>query len=186
MLRRNLIRVTVGTLATVAMTLSVQLLAATSAAADPSQSAARVLYYDASRAAEFVNAVHQGAANWNASVSNVRLERWQSGRPLNIAVYADNGWPRAYVYSLGNGRIYMGRQATAQGHHAVRIAAHEFGHILGLPDRRTGICSELMSGSSAGTRCTNAFPNSREISQVNYNFRYGLVAVRQRELVFQD
>lgn len=186
MSRRNLIRMAVGTLVTAAMTLSVQIVGMPGAAAAPAPAAARVLYYDASYAAEFTSVVHQGAAIWNASVSNVRLERWQSGRPLNIRVYADNGWPRAYVYSLGNGLVYMGRQATAQGHNPLRIAAHELGHILGLPDRRTGICSELMSGSSAGTSCTNPYPNSRERSEVDYNFRYGLIAATRRELVFVD
>jgi snapalysin len=169
MLRRHLIRAAAGMLAAVA---SAQLIAAAPAQAAPAPAApapaaVRILYYDASRAAEFINVVHQGAANWNARVTNVRLERWTSGRPRNITVYADNGWPRAYVNSLGNGSFYMGRQATQQGHNPTRIAAHELGHLLGLPDRRTGICTELMSGSSAGTSCTSSFPNSREIAEVN-------------------
>jgi snapalysin len=168
-MRFDLKRVAVATIAAAAMTLSTQVLAPGAAAAAPA-AVARVLYYDASQAGEFVNVVHQGAANWNARVTNVRLERWASGRPRNIRVLVDNGWPRAYVNSLGNGTIYMGRQATAQGHNPTRIAAHELGHILGLPDRRTGVCSELMSGSSAGTSCTSAFPNSREITEVNNLF----------------
>jgi snapalysin len=166
----DLKRVAVATLAAAAMTLSLQVLSPGTAAAAPAVAAARILYYDASQAGEFVNVVHQGAANWNARVTNVRLERWTSGRTRNIRVLVDNNWPRAYVNSLGNGTIYMGRQATAQGHNPTRIAAHELGHILGLPDRRTGVCSELMSGSSAGTSCTSAFPNAREIAEVNSLF----------------
>lgn len=184
MLRRNLIRAATGALMAAGMMVAGQLVGAASAAAAPAPTAVRILYYDASRAAEFVNVVHQGAANWNARVTNVRLERWVSGRPLNITVYADNGWPRAYPGSLGNGRFYMGRQAVQQGHNPTRIAAHEFGHLLGLPDRRTGICSELMSGSSAGTSCTSAFPNARETSEVNYLFRGSMAAARQEELVY--
>ena len=164
--RRTLFRVIVGVAATIAVAIPGQLIAATPAAA-----AVRVLYYDASRAGEFVNVVHQGAPNWNARVTNVRLERWASGRPLNITVYVDNNWPRAYVRSLGNGYFYMGRQAVNQGYNPTRIAAHEFGHLLGLPDRRTGLCSDLMSGSSAPISCTNAYPNSAEASEVNYLFR---------------
>ena len=136
----------------------------------PAHAAPRVLYYDASRAAEFVSVVHQGARNWNSRVANVRLEPVPAGQRANITVYADNGWPRAQVTSLGNGRWYMGRQAVNQGYYQPRIATHEFGHLLGLPDRRTGLCTDLMSGSSAPVSCTNAFPNSREAAEVNNRF----------------
>ena len=156
---------------------SAQVLGATNAQAAPAPTAARVLYYDASRAAEFVAAVNQGAANWNASVTNVRLEPVPAGRRANITVVADNGWPRAQVTSLGNGRIWMGRQAVAQGHSPERIAAHELGHILGLPDRRTGRCADLMSGSSAPPSCRNAFPNAAEAAEVNRLFAGSAVAV---------
>jgi snapalysin len=141
--------------------------------ASPAAAAPRVLYYDASQAQEFVSVVHQGARNWNSRVSNVRLEPVPAGRTPNIRVYADNGWPRAYVSSLGNGRWYMGRQAVNQGYHQPRIATHEFGHLLGLPDRRTGLCADLMSGSSAPVSCTNEFPNTREAAAVNAAFRSG-------------
>ncbi|MDI1463216.1 snapalysin family zinc-dependent metalloprotease [Catellatospora sp. KI3] len=172
-MRSHLKRITVATLATIAMALTGQLLGVGAATAAPAPAAVRVLYYDASQAAEFVTAVHQGAANWNARVGNVRLERWTAGHPVDIRVYADNNWPRAYVNSLGSGTVYMGRQATVEGHNPTRIAAHELGHILGLPDRRTGVCSELMSGSSAGTSCTSAFPNAQEITKVNSLFTSG-------------
>jgi snapalysin len=85
-------------------------------------------------------------------------------------VYADNGWPRAYTTSLGNGRWYMGREAVNDGYLLARIAAHEFGHLLGLPDNRTGLCSDLMSGSSAPISCNNAYPNTREATTVNNRF----------------
>ena len=65
---------------------------------------------------------------------------------------------------------YMGRQAVNQGYYPLRIATHEFGHLLGLPDRRTGLCSDLMSGSSAPVSCRNATPSSRERAEVNANF----------------
>jgi snapalysin len=156
---------------------SAQLVGAGQANAAPvTPTAARILYYDASRAAEFVAAVNQGAANWNASVTNVRLEPVPAGRRANITVVADNGWPRAQVTSLGNGRIYMGRQAVQQGHYPPRIAAHEFGHILGLPDRRTGLCTDLMSGSSAPPSCRNAFPSAAEAREVNARFAGAAVA----------
>ena len=139
--------------------------------AAPATAAPRVLYYDASQAQEFRAVVDQGAQIWNSRVVNVRLQPVPAGRTPNIRVYADNGWPRTYTTSLGNGRWYMGRQAVNDGYYPPRISAHEFGHILGLPDRRTGLCADLMSGSSAPVSCTNAYPNSREAATVNSNFR---------------
>jgi snapalysin len=141
------------------------------AQAGPAQAAPRVLYYDASRAQEFVAVVNQGAQIWNSKVANVRLEPVPAGRTPNIRVYADNGWPRTYTSSLGNGYWYMGREAVNDGYFQPRIAAHEFGHILGLPDRRTGLCADLMSGSSAPVSCTNANPNTTEATTVNNSFR---------------
>src|SRR5688572_10232701 len=115
------------------------------ATAGPAAAAPRTLYYDASQAQEFRAVVDQGAQIWNSRVANVRLVPVPSGRTPNIRVYADNGWPRAYTTSLGNGRSYMGREAVNDGYMQARIAAHEFGHLLGLPDRRTGLCADLMS-----------------------------------------
>lgn len=134
----------------------------------------RTLRYDASGSAEFRSAVDRGAQIWNQSVTNVRL---QPGTPADFTVVADNGWPRAQVTSLGRGRIWMGRQAVNEGHNPTRIAAHEIGHILGLPDRRTGLCSDLMSGASAGTSCTNPNPNARERAEVERNFAGSRAAV---------
>ncbi|WP_067825985.1 snapalysin family zinc-dependent metalloprotease [Actinomadura kijaniata] len=136
--------------------------------------AVRVIRYDASRAAEFRTVVDQGAQIWNQHVRNVRFV---AGTPADVVVYADNGWPRAQPAGLGRGRVWMGRQATAQGHYALRIASHELGHILGLPDRRTGLCSDLMSGASAGTSCRNPNPNAAEIAEVERNFQFGVSGV---------
>ena len=147
--------------------------------AGPASAAPRTLYYDASQAQEFKAVVDQGAQIWNSRVVNVRLVPVPAGRTPNIRVYADNGWPRAYTTSLGNGRWYMGREAVNDGYMVARIAAHEFGHILGLPDRRTGLCSDLMSGSSAPVSCNNAYPNSREATTVNNRFASAAVVPAQ-------
>jgi snapalysin len=42
--------------------------------------------------------------------------------------------------------------------------------MLGLPDRKPGPCSSLMSGASAGTSCTNPYPSAAEKAQVERNF----------------
>ncbi len=153
------------------------------ATAGPAAAAPRIVYYDASQAQEFVAVVNQGAQIWNSRVANVQLQPVPAGRTPNIRVYADNGWPRAYTQSLGNGYWYMGRQAVNDGYYQPRIAAHEFGHLLGLPDRRTGLCTDLMSGSSAPVSCRNPNPNATEASTVNRLFATS-AAVPARTFVF--
>lgn len=134
------------------------------------RAAARVVTYDAGGSAEFRSAVDRGAAIWNESVDAVALRPAASGQRADIRVLADNGWPRALPTTLGRGTVYIGRQAVDEGYDTVRISAHELGHILGLPDRKPGPCSSLMSGSSAGTACTNPYPNAAEKAEVEGNF----------------
>ncbi|PZG06576.1 peptidase S1 [Micromonospora craterilacus] len=167
MIRRQLLRAATVALAAVLAATGVQV--ATAAGA----SAARTVYYDASQAGEFRTNFDQAAQIWNSRVSNVRLV---PGTPANVTILVDSGWPRAQVTGLGSGRIWMGWQAVNQGYHRTRIATHEFGHILGLPDRRTGLCSDLMSGSSAPVSCTNANPSAAEASRVNQLFAGSLSA----------
>ena len=126
-----------------------------------------------------------GRADLEQPATNVRLLPVPAGRTPNIRVYADNGWPRTYTTSLGNGRWYMGREAVDDGYYPPRIAAHEFGHILGLPDRRTGLCADLMSGSSAPVSCTNPNPNAQEIASVDARFRGVAAAVPAQTFVWQ-
>ncbi|WP_330174643.1 snapalysin family zinc-dependent metalloprotease [Streptomyces sp. NBC_01498] len=172
-------KVTGGLVAALAVTFSLMGGQATAAPA-PSQApaadraaAARVVTYDASGAAEFRSAVDRGAAIWNESVANVELRPVASGQRANIRVLADNGWPRAQTTSLGNGTVWIGRLAVTEGHNTTRISSHELGHILGLPDIKPGPCTSLMSGSTAGTSCTNAYPNASEKSAVERYFAGG-------------
>ena len=144
--------------------------------AGTAEAAPKTLYYDNSGAAEFKAAVDEGAQAWNESVKNVKLAPWAAGKPRNIVIVADNGWPRAQPTSLGNGRVWMGREAVQEGHFPPRIAAHELGHILGLPDVKPGPCSSLMSGASGGTTCKNKYPNAAEKARVERNFGGSLAA----------
>lgn len=167
---------------------------ATPAAAETAQqpvALATTLTYDDSYAGEFKDAVAQAAQIWNSAVTNVRLVKAQPGQRANIRVIADDGWPRATlgpIRSYGSGTVWMGRTAVNQGYNVVRIATHELGHSLGLPDRRTGLCSDLMSGSSAPVSCANAQPSSAERSAVqrNYSGYYGTALDSKKPVVIVD
>lgn len=168
MFRRTLI----GLLATTAMTATLVATApqaaATSTTSDIGVAAVTITYSDA-QAGEFKNAVAQGVAIWNASVTNVQIRKAASGQRADVQVIADNGWPRATLGPVrpgGRGTVWFGRQAVSQGYNVVRIASHEFGHILGLPDIKPGPCSSLMSGSTAGVSCANPNPNATERNRV--------------------
>lgn len=173
MLRRSLSLIAAGATAGILLTG----LTATTAAAAPTPAVAptaiTTLTYDDSLAGEFKTVVASGVAIWNAAVPNVRIVKATTGQRINIRVIADDGWPRATLGPIrptGQGVVYMGRQAVRQGYNPTRIASHELGHILGLPDRRTGLCSDLMSGSSAPVSCTNAQPNATERARVQSNY----------------
>ena len=90
-----------------------------------------------------------------------------------MRVIADNNWPGLPYGPIrpgGRGTVYMGRQAVQQGYYPPRIASHEFGHIVGLPDRRTGLCADLMSSGLRRASCTNMYPNANEAARINYNY----------------
>jgi snapalysin len=150
--------------------------------------AVTVLTYDASGAGEFASAVTQGAAVWNSSVTNVRLQPVQAGKRANFKIVAYDGWPETSTTSVGNGTIFYGREAVDEGYNTVRIASHEMGHILGLPDAKPGPCSSLMSGSTGGVSCTNVSPNASEKAAVERNFSSGFAAQARtgRTVVFRD
>ena len=169
--RRTL--VTRGLAAIAGLGLALTGVAVSAAPAHAAEPLATVLTYDASGAEEFTDAVDAGAQVWNEHASNVQFEPAEAGQTANVEVVATDGWPQTWTSSLGNGRVEMGREATAEGHDPIRIAAHELGHILGLPDMKPGPCSSLMSGASAGPECTNAIPNADEIAEVEANFGSG-------------
>ncbi|GAA4096185.1 MULTISPECIES: snapalysin family zinc-dependent metalloprotease [Actinomadura] len=167
MLHRTVARTLVG-----AGAIALSLTLAPAAGAAPSL-AVTTLYYDDSQAAEFKSAVAAGAQSWNSSVQNVRLVKAPAGTRAQIRVIADDGWPRATLGPVrpgGQVTVWFGRQAVNEGYNTTRIAAHELGHSLGLPDRKPGPCSSLMSGSTGGVTCTNATPNASERAAVESNY----------------
>ncbi|WP_433696883.1 snapalysin family zinc-dependent metalloprotease [Nocardiopsis sp. CA-288880] len=165
--------------------LALTLVGAVPASAEPAEQVQPLrqttLYYDASQSAEYASAVASAVGVWNSSVNNVRLEPAPAGRRAEIRIIADDGWPRAHLGPVrpgGQVTVWMGRQGTAQGYDAVRIAAHELGHSLGLPDVKPGPCSSLMSGSTGGVNCTVRAPNASERARVEANYGGGLAGQR--------
>lgn len=143
-----------------------------------------VLYYDDGQAAEYTSAVSSAVDVWNSAVDNVRLEPVPDGQHAEILIIADDDWPRAHLGPVrpgGQVTVWMGRQGTAEGYDAVRIAAHELGHSLGLPDAKPGPCSSLMSGSSAGVDCTSAEPDDSERSRVESGYGGGPAGQRDAD-----
>ncbi|MER7912029.1 snapalysin family zinc-dependent metalloprotease [Streptomyces sp. NPDC096068] len=144
------------------------------------EAAVVTLRYDDSRAGGWEAAIAAGVASWNANVSNVKLVEAAPGTRAEIVIVATTGWPQATLGPVRPGRqvrVELGSQAVSQGYDKTRIAAHELGHSLGLPDTKPGPCSQLMSGSSAGTACTNAVPNATERSRVQSAYASGVTAL---------
>ncbi|MFE0172338.1 snapalysin family zinc-dependent metalloprotease [Streptomyces sp. NPDC059002] len=139
-------------------------------------SAVVTLRYDDSQARGWETAISAGVASWNANVENVKLTEAQPGTRAEIQIVATTGWPQATIGPVrpgGRGRVELGSQAVTQGYDKTRIAAHEIGHNLGLPDTKPGPCSQLMSGSTAGTSCKNAVPDAAEQARVESFYANG-------------
>jgi snapalysin len=176
MLHRTVARTLIGA-STIA--LSATLIPAAHAA--PAPAAVVTLHYDASQAAEFKSAVAAGVASWNASVRNVHIVAASAGTRAEIQVVAFDGWPQSNLGPVrpgGRVTVWFGREAVNEGYNTTRIAAHELGHSLGLPDAKPGPCSSLMSGSTGGVSCTNATPNASEKAGVESNYANGVTAQR--------
>ena len=180
MLHRTAARTLIGAGA-ITLSLAVVPAANASPAAAPGYGtlATVTIYYDDSQAAQYRSAITAGVQIWNSSVTNVRLVRATSGRRAEIQIIADSGWPRATLGPVrpgGRGTVWFGREAVDDGYNTTRIAAHELGHSLGLPDRKPGPCSSLMSGSTGGVSCTNATPNASERAAVQANYASAVAA----------
>ncbi|MBM7439362.1 snapalysin family zinc-dependent metalloprotease [Streptomyces sp. HB132] len=170
-----------GTAAAIALATATAAHAAPAPEPATAASAAAVvtLRYDDSRAGGWEAAITAGVASWNQNVDNVKLVEAAPGTRAEIQIIATTGWPQATLGPVrpgGQVRVELGSQAVSQGHDKTRIAAHEIGHSLGLPDTKPGPCTQLMSGSSAGTTCRNAVPNATEQSRVESAYANGLVA----------
>ncbi|MCX5265579.1 snapalysin [Streptomyces sp. NBC_00199] len=131
------------------------------------------VYYNASQAPNFRSQISSAASIWNSSVSNVKLQ--STSGTGDFSYYEGNDSRGSYASTNGHGRGYIFLDyAQNRQYDSIRVAAHETGHVLGLPDHYTGPCSELMSGGGPGTSCTNRYPNTTERSRVNQLWANGL------------
>ncbi|MFF2217008.1 snapalysin [Streptomyces antibioticus] len=131
------------------------------------------VYYNASRAPSFNSAISSAVSIWNSSVSNVKLQATSGSGDLS---FQEGNDPRgSYAATDGHGRGYIFLDyAQNRRYDPTRVAAHETGHALGLPDHYSGPCSELMSGGGPGPSCTNPYPNAAERSRVERLWANGL------------
>jgi snapalysin len=141
-------------------------------AAAPSIKVATV-YFDASGAPTFRSQILEGVSHWNSSVSNVQFVESPGNATLVYTEGNDPAGSYAQTDGHGNGTIFID-YTQAQEYDQVRITAHESGHVLGLPDDYSGPCSELMSGGGPGPSCTNSYPDSNEVAEVNSLWANGL------------
>ena len=122
-----------------------------------------VRYYDASGMRP---TVLTAAERWNASGADVRLMNVDSPRDADVIIGVDDGRLRSlcgrdclgYTTSIGrpsSGQTNVLLSGELRGNPrplSVWVAAHEFGHVLGLEHRDGRACS-LMSPHAFDTRC---------------------------------
>ncbi len=147
-------------------------IAAKKQAAEPGFQTVTITYDDGS-APSFQSEISQSTSIWNSSVSNVQLQEVSSGGDFYYTEGNDSRGSYASTDGHGSGYIFMD-YAQNEEYNSVRVAAHETGHVLGLPDDYSGPCSELMSGGGPGPSCTNPYPDANESATVDSLWVNGL------------
>jgi snapalysin len=119
-------------------------------------------------AGSYAEPVREAMRIWNTSVPGIRFVEQSTPASLRVKEYttATGTGSHVYVNGLGRGWVYL-ETGDAQVYRPTRVAVHELGHILSLPDLGPGSpCSKVMSGGWAGPECVNTQPDAEEISEV--------------------
>jgi len=143
-------------------------------AANPGLEQVTVTYDN--EAPTFSTSIANSTRIWNSAVYNVQLQETSGGG--DFAYYEGNDPRGSYADTDGHGHGYIFLDyAQNQEYDSTRVAAHETGHALGLPDHYEGPCSELMSGGGPGPSCTNSQPDANERAWVDQLWANGLAKV---------
>ncbi|BCJ55764.1 peptidase [Actinoplanes sp. NBRC 14428] len=134
-------------------------------AADPGP---EVVPIDLLLAGSYTDAVREAITIWNRSVPSIRIVEQDTPAALRVKEYKTANGTQSHVFlnGLGQGWVYL-EVGDAQLYKPSRIAVHELGHILSLPDLGPGSpCEKVMSGAWAGSECVNDQPDAEEIAEV--------------------
>ncbi|MEV6393973.1 snapalysin family zinc-dependent metalloprotease [Streptomyces sp. NPDC051907] len=139
--------------------------------ATKSANATVTVTYSTKEAPTFRKQIKRSAAIWNAALDNVELKE---GNNPDFTYREGNDSQGSYAKVEGNGKGFIFLDFTQnKEYNSTRVTSHETGHILGLPDNRTGECSDLMSGGSAPADCDNAKPSEAEADEVDRQWAEG-------------
>ena len=150
-------------------------------AAHPNSAAAVTVTYDPSGAPTFSAQIARAAQIWNGAESNVKLQAGSSGADFSYREGNDSRGSYASTDGHGSGYVFLD-YAQNQEYDSTRVAAHETGHVLGLPDHYEGPCSELMSGGGPGPSCTNPNPDANERARVDQLWANGFAAALDKAM----
>ncbi len=122
------------------------------------------VYYNASQAPSFRSQISSAASIWNSSESNVKLQEASSG--ADFSYYEGNDPRGSYASTDGHGSWL--RLPRLHPEPAVRLGPrrHPRDRARTGPELHdyNGLCSELMSGGSAGPSCTNLLSRHRALA----------------------
>lgn len=126
----------------------------------------KTITYDVTNAPRWAAVIRQAAELWNSELCNVKFQELDSTDAYLGIFEEPSGMShvnalRGYLMWLSDDQIRVNPWS------ATRVAKHEMGHILGLPDNYNGDCSLLMSGGSAGPWCTSTNATSWEINTID-------------------
>lgn len=128
-----------------------------------------VIAIDLLLAGSYTDAVRDAMVVWNTSVPTIRFVEQDTPAALRVKEYKTANGTSSHVYINGAGRgwVYL-EVGDAEVYRPSRIAVHELGHILSLPDLGPGSpCAKVMSGAWAGADCVNDQPDAEEVAEVS-------------------